>query len=169
MNSISGHYIELDGLKIHYEKVGTGPSVLLLLPGGIGMFNLAWIIDAKFQFNRGTSRSDFSIQLSNDKGLNQKLFTIIAWDPPGYGLSRPPARVYDKEVYKRDADLAAKLMQVSLEIHIPFLWKVCKVFSLLKLLNRIWDLICTQFSVGVTARRRLSWWPSNIRPESTNW
>ena len=41
MNSISGHYIELDGLKIHYEKVGTGPFVLLLLPGGIGMFNLA--------------------------------------------------------------------------------------------------------------------------------
>ena len=31
-----GELIEVDGIKIHYEKVGNGPHVLLLLPGGIG-------------------------------------------------------------------------------------------------------------------------------------
>jgi len=50
--------------------------------------------------------------LSADKGFDRTIFTLIAWDPPGYGFSRPPARVYDKDVYKRDADLAAKLMTV---------------------------------------------------------
>ncbi|XP_054159966.1 valacyclovir hydrolase-like [Oppia nitens] len=91
--SILGQFVDVDGVKIHYEKVGTGPRVLLLLPGGIG-----------------TSRTDFSIQLSNDKGLDKNLFTMIAWDPPGYGFSRPPQRLYDSDVYKRDAHMAAKLM-----------------------------------------------------------
>ncbi|CAG2182184.1 unnamed protein product, partial [Oppiella nova] len=35
---------------------------------------------------------------------------MIAWDPPGYGYSRPPERAYGKDVYKNDADLAAELM-----------------------------------------------------------
>lgn len=29
---------EVDGVKIHYEKVGTGPQVLLLIPGAIGKY-----------------------------------------------------------------------------------------------------------------------------------
>ena len=36
MQSIPGQLVELNGLEIHYEKVGTGLIVLLLLPGGIG-------------------------------------------------------------------------------------------------------------------------------------
>lgn len=27
---------EVDGVRIHYEKVGSGPQVLLLIPGAIG-------------------------------------------------------------------------------------------------------------------------------------
>jgi valacyclovir hydrolase len=50
--------------------------------------------------------------LSSDEGFDRSIFTVIAWDPPGYGFSRPPVRVYDKDVYKRDADFAAKLMAV---------------------------------------------------------
>jgi valacyclovir hydrolase len=46
------------------------------------------------------------------EGFDKSKFTLIAWDPPGYGYSRPPARVYDKNVYKRDADIAALLMKV---------------------------------------------------------
>jgi hypothetical protein len=30
---------EVDGVRIHYEKVGTGPQVLLLIPGAIGKFD----------------------------------------------------------------------------------------------------------------------------------
>ncbi len=33
---IPGHLIEIDGIQIHYERVGDGPNVMLLLPGGIG-------------------------------------------------------------------------------------------------------------------------------------
>ncbi len=43
-------------------------------------------------------------------------FTLIAWDPPGYGHSRPPVRFYDKDVYLRDAQMAAKLMKVLIKI-----------------------------------------------------
>jgi pimeloyl-ACP methyl ester carboxylesterase len=43
-------------------------------------------------------------------------FTLIAWDPPGYGNSRPPVRFYDKDVYLRDAQMAAKLMKVLIKI-----------------------------------------------------
>lgn len=31
-----GEKIDLNGVNIHYEKVGTGSIVVLLLPGGIG-------------------------------------------------------------------------------------------------------------------------------------
>lgn len=31
---------EIDGVKIHYEKVGTGDQVLLLIPGAIGKFSV---------------------------------------------------------------------------------------------------------------------------------
>jgi hypothetical protein len=33
---IPRHLIEIDGIQIHYERVGDGPNVMLLLPGGIG-------------------------------------------------------------------------------------------------------------------------------------
>ncbi|CAG2182959.1 unnamed protein product, partial [Oppiella nova] len=86
-----GQKIEIDGILIHFEKVGTGPEKVLLLPGGLG-----------------TSRTDFTHQLES---FDPNVFTLIAWDPPGYGFSRPPDRRWSKDVYARDADIAAKLME----------------------------------------------------------
>ncbi|KAI1294667.1 Valacyclovir hydrolase [Halotydeus destructor] len=87
-----GQKVEVDGKEIHYEKVGSGPCVCLLLPGGIG-----------------TSRTDFTPLLEQ---MNPREFTLIAWDPPGYGFSRPPERVYNgSQTFQDDADLAAALMQ----------------------------------------------------------
>ncbi|CAG2118821.1 unnamed protein product, partial [Medioppia subpectinata] len=56
----------------------------------------------------GTSQTDFSDQLSS---FDPNVFTLIAWDPPGYGYSRPPERQWCLEIYAIDADLAAKLME----------------------------------------------------------
>lgn len=76
--------------KIHIEIVGDGPQPVVLLPGAIG-----------------SSRTDFGPQL--DK-LNRQLFTIIAWDPPGYGFSRPPERTFPFDFYHRDARVLAEVL-----------------------------------------------------------
>lgn len=76
--------------KIHVEIVGNGPRPVVLLPGAIG-----------------SSRTDFGPQLEK---LNQRLFTIIAWDPPGYGFSRPPERTFPIDFYHRDARVLAEVL-----------------------------------------------------------
>lgn len=38
-------------------------------------------------------------------------YTIIAWDPPGYGKSRPPERTFSAGYYHRDAYIANALMR----------------------------------------------------------
>src|SRR6266487_483429 len=86
-----GEKIEVNGIFIHYEKVGSGKNVLLLLPGGLG-----------------TTRTDFSPQLY---GFDKSKFTLIAWDPPGYGFSRPHERNYNPKLFENDADLAAMMMK----------------------------------------------------------
>ncbi|RWS26616.1 valacyclovir hydrolase-like protein [Leptotrombidium deliense] len=92
MAEMRGQKVEVNGINIHYEKIGNGSHVVLLLPGALG-----------------TSRTDFNEILEG--GLDATKFTLIAWDPPGYGFSRPPERNYDKNVYRTDADLAAALMK----------------------------------------------------------
>lgn len=82
----------IDGQKLHYETTGSGPHVILLLPGAIG-----------------TGLGDFEHQL---KGLDGEQFTLVAWDPPGYGKSRPPEKDFS-DFYRTDAAMAAKLMKVS--------------------------------------------------------
>merc|ERR1719273_1996643 len=37
--------------------------------------------------------------------------TLIAWDPPGYGKSRPPNRTFPLDFFARDATTALKFMQ----------------------------------------------------------
>ncbi|XP_049807465.1 valacyclovir hydrolase [Schistocerca nitens] len=78
---------------INYLKVGTGQHHLLLLPGALGSI---W--------------TDFKPQVEG--GLSQSKYTIIAWDPPGYGHSQPPPRDFPPDFFFRDATCAAKLMEV---------------------------------------------------------
>ena len=54
----------------------------------------------------GTAMSDFSPQIT---GFSESDFTIIGWDPPGYGKSQPPARDF-KNFFQQDAEMAVKMM-----------------------------------------------------------
>ncbi|XP_047104783.1 valacyclovir hydrolase-like [Schistocerca piceifrons] len=78
---------------INYLKVGTGQHHLLLLPGALGSI---W--------------TDFKPQVEGGSG--QSKYTIIAWDPPGYGHSQPPPHDFPPDFFFRDATCAAKLIEV---------------------------------------------------------
>lgn len=56
----------------------------------------------------GTIWSDFKPQINQ---IDKTKFTIVAFDPPGYGLSRPPNRNFDINFYKTDAKFAHDLMK----------------------------------------------------------
>ncbi|CAG7787042.1 unnamed protein product, partial [Allacma fusca] len=82
--SSSQRKVDVGSVQINVEVVGNGPQTLLCLPGVLG-----------------TIESDFTPQL---KDL-QKDFRVVAWDPPGYGKSRPPPRDFSGGhlFYYRDA------------------------------------------------------------------
>lgn len=84
--------VNVDGSNINYVRVGIGNHPVLLLPGALGT---AW--------------TDFKPQLEN---LDKNKLTIVAWDPPGYGKSRPPNRIYSDDFFQRDADYAFNLMKI---------------------------------------------------------
>lgn len=86
---LSSSYVTVDKHPIHIVREGHGPHPLLLLPGALG-----------------SATTDFSPQLA---GLDKARFTLIGWDPPGYGASRPPERNFDN-FFAADAELAVKLM-----------------------------------------------------------
>lgn len=56
----------------------------------------------------GTIWTDFKPQI---EGLDKKIFSVIAWDPPGYGKSRPPDRTFPINFYERDAEYANNFMK----------------------------------------------------------
>ena len=60
----------------------------------------------------GSALTDFGPQL---KSLAGPELTLVAWDPPGYGQSRPPRRQFGPSFFRDDALTAAALMQVTLE------------------------------------------------------
>ena len=80
---------KVNGVEIHYEVAGQGSDVILCMPGALG-----------------STQSDFGPQL---KGLSDE-FTVIAFDPQGYGKSIPPKRDFPADFFARDADDAAGLM-----------------------------------------------------------
>ncbi|XP_055451121.1 valacyclovir hydrolase [Psammomys obesus] len=89
--AVTSAKILVNGVNLHYHRVGEGEHTILLLPGMLG-----------------TGKTDFSPQLQN---LNKKRFTVVAWDPRGYGYSRPPDRDFPRDFFERDAKDAVGLMK----------------------------------------------------------
>ncbi|NXN28509.1 BPHL hydrolase, partial [Nycticryphes semicollaris] len=89
--SITSAKIQVNGVHLHYQQTGEGSHAVLLLPGMLGC-----------------GQTDFGPQL---KSMNKKLFTIVAWDPRGYGQSIPPSRDFPPDFFERDAKDAVDLMQ----------------------------------------------------------
>lgn len=91
--SESGKMNLSDGSSIYYEKHGNGPEKVLLVPGGTGSI-----------------RTDMQPLIDS---LDKSKLTIVAFDPIGYGRSRPPDRNYNIgiDMYKKDASHAIELME----------------------------------------------------------
>ncbi len=75
----SGKVEVTNGVQLSYEQHGTGPHALLCIPGALG-----------------SAQTDFSPQLEHF-GRQDSGFTIVAFDPRGYGSSRPPGRSFHIE------------------------------------------------------------------------
>lgn len=88
--NLTSSSVHIGEAKVHYVRAGDGPEPVLLLPGALG-----------------SATSDFTPQL---EGLSKEKFTLIGWDPPGYGASRPPERDFT-DFFTRDAQCARILME----------------------------------------------------------
>ena len=79
--------VNTSGGQVYYEQQGSGKHAILCIPGGLGTVK------------------HFSSQLEHF-GRADSPYTIVAFDPMGYGYSRPPERNYAIEpelYYERDA------------------------------------------------------------------
>lgn len=100
-----------NNVEFYYDKQGSGECVVLMLPGCLGKFLLHLLqvrknLTSKLAPLLGTTNLEFSQQFAHFAGDR---FTIISWDAPGFGKSRPPERDYEK-CYERDAELLIYLM-----------------------------------------------------------
>ncbi|XP_017461247.1 PREDICTED: valacyclovir hydrolase-like [Rhagoletis zephyria] len=86
--------VEVNGFPIHYNRYGTGSTVVLLIPGALG-----------------TAVTDFRQQLEGADAFNLKRYTFVVIELAGWGRSRPPKRPYGLSVYDNDVTCAAKLME----------------------------------------------------------
>ncbi|XP_034934729.1 valacyclovir hydrolase [Chelonus insularis] len=91
-NAVEEKKVHVNGVDINYVKTGLGAHPVLLLPGALGS---GW--------------TDFKPQIEK---LDKTKLTVVAWDPPGYGKSRPPDRIFSKDFFERDAQYAHDLMKV---------------------------------------------------------
>ncbi|XP_073939080.1 valacyclovir hydrolase isoform X3 [Castor canadensis] len=89
--AVTSGKVAVNGVHLHYQLTGDGSHAVLLLPGMLG-----------------SGETDFAPQL---KSLSKTLFTVVAWDPRGYGHSRPPDRDFPMDFFERDAKDAVDLMK----------------------------------------------------------
>uniref|UniRef100_A0A8C2GD78 AB hydrolase-1 domain-containing protein n=1 Tax=Cyprinus carpio TaxID=7962 RepID=A0A8C2GD78_CYPCA len=81
----------VNGVNLFFQRSGDGQHTVLLLPGALG-----------------SAQTDFAPQLEK---LDKRRFTLVAFDPRGYGRSRPPDRDFPPDFFHRDAKDAVDLMQ----------------------------------------------------------
>jgi len=89
IRKISG-YVAVDNGTLFYERHGLGSEAVLCIPGALG-----------------STQSDFSYQLSE----MSKDFTMVSFDPRGYGKSKKVFRDLSKNFYEDDAKDAVKVME----------------------------------------------------------
>ncbi|CAD5209658.1 unnamed protein product [Bursaphelenchus okinawaensis] len=85
-------HAEVMDMNIGYCRYGHGPYVFLFICGGVGCY--------KKDFPEGVLRA-----------FDPDFATIIAFDPPGYGESRPPDRKQEVQLNKKDAKVGIALMK----------------------------------------------------------
>ncbi|XP_054349435.1 valacyclovir hydrolase isoform X1 [Pongo pygmaeus] len=103
--SVTSAKVAVNGVQLHYQQTGEGDHAVLLLPGMLGESDHLRVTKWLFL---GSGETDFGPQLQN---LDKKLFTVVAWDPRGYGHSRPPDRDFPADFFERDAKDAVDLMK----------------------------------------------------------
>ncbi|XP_045102573.1 valacyclovir hydrolase-like isoform X1 [Portunus trituberculatus] len=89
---MASSHVTVNGLNLRYEVAGSGSKVGLCLPGALGSI-----------------KSDFGPQLSSLAGEE---LTLVCWDPPGYGQSRPPPRKFSNDFLRQDSTIAAQMMKI---------------------------------------------------------
>ncbi|XP_061390464.1 valacyclovir hydrolase-like [Musca vetustissima] len=85
--------VKVNDLEINIVESGKGDKSVLLMPGALGS---AW--------------TDFKPQIEQLPKLLPN-YTVIAWDPPGYGKSIPPKRQWGLDFFHNDASCALDLMK----------------------------------------------------------
>lgn len=90
-SSVTSGKRPVNGVDLYYEQTGRGKHAVLLFPGALG-----------------STKTDFGPQL---KSLDKERFTVVGWDPRGYGRSRPPDRDFPPDFFERDAKDAVDLMK----------------------------------------------------------
>ena len=89
--------MKVNGVDLYFERHGSGPRALLLIPGALG-----------------SVQTDFPPQMEY-LGRPGSGFTVVGYDPRGYGKSRPHSRKYlhfpEPLFYETDAHDAVGLMQ----------------------------------------------------------
>ncbi|CAH0723546.1 unnamed protein product, partial [Brenthis ino] len=76
---------------INYAKFGHGPHCIVCIPGALG-----------------TITSHYKDQID---GFDKEKFTIVSFDPVGFGKSYPLEKIFVKSNYEQDADTAYELMK----------------------------------------------------------
>uniref|UniRef100_A0A182NKX0 AB hydrolase-1 domain-containing protein n=1 Tax=Anopheles dirus TaxID=7168 RepID=A0A182NKX0_9DIPT len=85
--------LQIGSHSVHFVEAGQGNRGVILLPGALGT---AW--------------TDFKPQIERLPALLPH-HRVIAWDPPGYGKSRPPDKEFTVDFFEHDAAVAGQLMQ----------------------------------------------------------
>ena len=102
-NAIEEAKVQIDDVLINYARSGHGRHFVLCLPGSLGEYGLHY-----GRRRSGSWDTDFADVLRRFDGDQ---FTLVGWDAPGYGKSRPPDRRCSIDSNRLDADYAHGLMQ----------------------------------------------------------